>query len=142
MNRFTALLLALVLMATAAACGGSDTPSTIVAPTGTLVTDTFTGTVAVMQTNVHNFTITVGGNVSVTLVSAGPPPTITMGLGIGSPGATAGTCSFFSGGTIATAAGSTAQLNGTAAAGSYCVGVGDIGNALQPIDYVVTVAHT
>ena len=45
MKRFTALGLALVLMAAAAACGGADSSSNIVTPTGTVVTDTFTGTV-------------------------------------------------------------------------------------------------
>ena len=131
----------------AAACGGSSSNSSVLpTPSGTVVTETFTGTVAlpvagVLQVDVHNFTVNVGGNLSVTLTAAGPPPTITMGLGIGNP-ATDGSCSFLSGGTTQTPAGSTAQLSGTVAAGTYCVAVGDIGNALQPIAYTVTVAHT
>jgi hypothetical protein len=145
MKRFTAVGLALVLVA-AAACGGGDSNGTIAGPTGTVVTDTFTGTVAlpiggVLQADIHNFTVTVAGTVSVTLVSAGPPPTITMALAIGNP-STTGTCSILSGGSTAAAASSTAQLSGTLAAGTYCVAVGDLGNALQPINYTVTVAHT
>jgi hypothetical protein len=91
----------------------------------------------------HNFSITSGGNsISVTLVSAGPPATITMGLGVGTPSST-GACSILTNGAVQTPAGTTAQLNGTGfAAGTYCVVVGDIGNALQPITYTVTVAHT
>jgi len=79
--------------------------------------------------------------VSVTLVSAGPPSTITMGLGIGNPSST-GVCAFLSGGTTVTQAGTTAQLSGSLAAGSYCVAVVDVGNAAGPITYTVTVAHT
>jgi hypothetical protein len=145
MKRLTAVGFALVLAA-AAACGGGDSSGTISGPTGTVVTDTFNGTVplpvaGVLQVDVHNFNVAVAGTVSVTLVSAGPPPTITMGLAIGNPGTT-GTCSIISNGSTATPAGTAAQLTGTLAAGAYCVVVGDLGNALQPIAYTVTVAHT
>jgi hypothetical protein len=151
MTRSATLGLVLVTAAalgTTTACGGSGSSNTsaIPAPSGTVVTDTFTGTVAlpvagVLQVDSHNFTVTVAGGVSITLTAAGPPATITMGLGVGNPAAD-GTCSFLSGGTTQTPAGSTAQLSGTLAAGTYCVAVGDIGNALQPISYTVTVAHT
>lgn len=147
MTRSTALALALVLAAGAAAsataaCGGGNaTPVT--APTGTLVTDTFSGTVQPGNLDSHNFTITTGGNnVNITLVSAGPPATITMGLGVGTPSST-GTCSILPNGSLQTPAGSTAQLNGTSFnSGTYCVVVADVGNALQAIAYTVTVAHT
>jgi hypothetical protein len=125
----------------AAGCGGSSNPSTVTAPTGTVTTDTFNGTVQPGGSSINPFTVTVGGTVSVTLVAAGPPSTITMGLGIGNPSST-GTCSFLSGGTTVTQAGSTAQLSGTLAAGSYCVAVVDVGNAAGAITYTVTVAHT
>jgi hypothetical protein len=145
MKCLTAVGLGLLLVA-AAACGGSSSDGTIVTPSGTVVTDTFTGTVALpvngaFQADIHNFTVAVGGTVSVTLVSAGPPPTITMGLAIGNPSST-GSCSILSGGSTTTSAGTTAQLSGTLAAGGYCVAVVDIGNALQPVVYTVTVAHT
>ena len=134
-------VIALAASAFAAACGGSSNPSTVTAPTGTVTTDTFNGTVQPGGSSINPFTVTVGGTVSVTLVSAGPPSTITMGLGIGNPSST-GTCSFLSGGTTVTQAGSTAQLSGTLAAGSYCVAVVDVGNAAGAITYTVTVAHT
>jgi len=145
MKLLTALGLALVIAA-AAACGGADTTGNISAPTGTVVVDTFNGTVplpvaGVPQVDVHPFNVAVAGTVSVTLVTAGPPPTITMGLAIGNPGA-GGICSIISGGSTQAVASSTAQLTGTLAAGAYCVVVGDLGNALQPITYTVTVAHT
>ena len=139
--RFTAAVALAASAALAAACGGSSNPTTVTAPTGTVVTDTFTDIVQPGGASIKNFNVTVGGTVSITLVSAGPPPTITMGLGVGNPSAT-GTCSFLQNGTTTTAAGSTAQLSGSIAAGSYCVAVVDIGNAAVPITYTVTVAHT
>ena len=142
MTRSTALGFALAFMTATAACGGSSSNnSTIIAPTGTLVTDTFTGTVPVGGLDFHNFTVTTGGTINATLVAAGPPPTITMGFAIGTPGTT-GVCSLLSGAQVSTPPGATAQLTGSLAAGTYCVEVVDIGNAAGPIAYTVTVAHT
>src|SRR5262245_45182931 len=134
-------------VAVAAACGGSSDAQTVTAPTGTVVTETFMGSVqppvaGMAQFDSHSFTVTVGGNaVNITLVSAGPPATIKMGLGIGNPSST-GTCSLLTNGAIETAAGSTAQLSGSTNAGTFCVVVFDTGNVLQPVSYTVTVAHT
>jgi hypothetical protein len=142
MTRSTTLGLVLALVAATAACGGaSGANSGITAPTGTLVTDTFTGTVPVGGLDFHNFTVTTGGTVNATLVAAAPPSTITMGFAIGTPGTT-GVCSLLSGAQVTTPPGSTAQLTGSLAAGTYCVAVVDVGNAAGPIDYTVTVAHT
>jgi len=150
-SRFTSVcaLAALAAISTAAAgCGGSSDTTTVTAPVGTVSTDTFNGTLnppvnGVFQSNVHPFTVnTAGGTISVTLVSAGPPSTIQLGLGLGNPSAT-GTCSIISGFATQTAAGSTAQLTGSGApAGAYCIAVVDVGNVLQAITYTVTVAHT
>jgi hypothetical protein len=131
----------------AAACGGSNSTSTVTAPTGTLTTDTFNGTLnppvnGQLQANVHTFTVTTtGGNITITLVSAGPPSTIQLGLGLGNPSAS-GTCSIISGFTTQTSAGSTSQLGATGApSGAYCVVVADVGNVLQAVNYTITVAH-
>jgi hypothetical protein len=144
MTRSTAFGLVLAMagaLGMATACGGSSSnTSSVLAPTGTLVTDTFSGTVQPGGVDFNPFTITTGGTVNVTLVSAGPPPTITMGLGIGTP--SAGTCVLLSGASTAATASSTAQLTGTLSAGSYCVEVLDVGNAAGPIAYTVAVAHT
>jgi hypothetical protein len=141
MTRLAQITTALVVAATVAACGGSSNTTPVVAPTGMLVTDTFTGTVQVGALDFKPFTVTTGGAVNVTLVAAGPPPTITMGLAIGTPSST-GVCSILSGGSTVTSASTTAQLTGTLAAGTYCVEVVDVGNAAGPIAYTVTVAHT
>jgi len=134
--------------ALAAACGGSSDPTTVTAPTGTVSTETFMGTLnppvnGALQSNVHPFTVTTaGGSINVTLVTAGPPATIQLGLALGNPSST-GTCSIIPGFAQQASAGSTAQLSGSGApAGAYCLVVGDVGNVLQPVSYTVTVAHT
>jgi len=135
--------LAVVVSAVAAACGGSNSNSSITSPSGTLTNDTFNGTVQPGATNVHTFTVTTPGPVSVTMTSAGPPATITMGLGIGNPDGS-GNCIFLQGGTTqAVASTTTPQLSGNlTASGAYCVAIGDIGNAAGPITYTIVVSHT
>jgi hypothetical protein len=122
------------------ACGGSDnsTPN-FVTPTPALITESFTGTVAIGGTDFHTFSVGSAGTVSVTLTAAGPPPTIYMGLGVGTPGASA--CVLLTNGSVAVPAGMTAQLSGTISAGSYCVSVFDIGNQTVDVTYAVTVTH-
>jgi hypothetical protein len=114
-----------------------------VLPAATVTTENFTGVVQIGGTNVHNFTVTAPGTVSVTMTAAGPPATITMGLGVGNPNAS-GQCIFLTGGTTqAVASTTTPQLSGTlTASGAYCVAIGDIGNANGPISYSITVSHT
>ncbi len=142
MNRLAQMSIALAIAVSAAACGGSSDTQSVIAPSGTVVTETFTGVVQVGQQSVNPFNVTTPGTLSVTLVSTSPQTTLTMGLGVGNPGA-GGICSFISGGTTTAIAGSTAQLSGTlAASGAYCVSVVDVGNAAGPITYTVTVAHT
>ena len=144
MTRSTAFGLVLAAagaLGMAAGCGGASTSNSVVAPTGTLVTDTLSGTVQPGGVDFQPFTVTTGGTVNVTLLTAGPPPTITMGLAIGTPSGT-GACALLSGASTAATASSTAQLTGTLNAGSYCVEVLDLGNAAGPIAYTVTVAHT
>ena len=124
----------------ASACGGGDSPSTLTAPTATIVTESFTGTVAVSGNDSHAFTVALsGGQVNATLTAAGPPSTIYMGLGIGSY--TGSTCTLLASGSVVTPAGTTSQLSGTLNAGSYCVMVFDTGNQTTPVTYAVTVNH-
>jgi hypothetical protein len=131
----------LACIALSVACdnsGGSTSPTTPVV----LTTETFTGTVQPAGSDSHNFTVAQQGEVDVTLTSAGPPPTIFMGLGLGTPGTTSGTCALQASVSISTQAGSTPQLPVTAPqAGIYCFSVYDIGNQTAAVDYTVTVAH-
>jgi hypothetical protein len=131
---------ALALPACDTGDSGPGLQPTIVTPPAK--TETFTGTVAVGSSDVHVFTAANGGEVDITLIAAGPPATIVMGVGFGAPSIlTLGACSLYSNGVINTAAGTTAQLTGTAPAGSYCVAVFDVGNQAAPINYSLTVVH-
>ena len=129
--------------AAAAACGGSSTSPSVVAPSATVTTETFTGTVQPGTFKIHSFAVTSPGAVSVTMTAAGPPATITMGLGLGNPDAN-GNCIFLSGATTsAVASTTTPQLSGTlTTSGAYCVEIADIGNAAGPIAYSLAVSHT
>jgi hypothetical protein len=119
--------------------GSSTTPSTTppLAPTS----ETFTGTVAVGGSDAHPFAVNLSnGQVTATLTAAGPPPTIAVGLGIGS--FASGVCSLLQNGAVVTTAGPTAQLSGSNfTTGTYCVAVFDTGNQLVDITYSVTVTH-
>jgi hypothetical protein len=136
-----ALSALLVCLLAGSACGSSTDSGTpnFVTPTPTLITEAFTGTIDTGGTDFHPFAVTTAGAVNITLTAAGPPPTIFMGLGVGTP--TGSACTLLTNGSVATPAGATAQLSGTIAAGSYCVSVFDIGNQTAPIAYAVTVTH-
>ena len=135
------LLILLTLALTTAACSGSDSTPSVTTPAATTTTETFTGTVQPnFGVDFHSFTVAQTGTVSVTLTAAGPPATIFMGLGIGTPSSS--TCAVISGDSTIAPAAATAQLSGTVSAGSYCVQVYDVGNETAPVLYSVTVAHT
>ncbi len=127
------------LLCVISACGGGDSSGSVLTAPATPVTESFTGTVAVGATDFHTFSVSTGGAVNVTLTAAGPPSTIYMGIGVGTPSASA--CALLTNGSVAAPAGVNAQLSGTIAAGSYCVSVFDIGNQTAPITYAVTVTH-
>ena len=119
--------------------GGSPSTTTPLAPTVSATTETFSGTVNVGGNDSHNFNVgQSGGQVSVTLTTAGPPATIFMGVGVGTPSGT--TCTLIAQ-SPPSQAGSAAVLSGTAQAGAYCVSVFDIGNQTAAITYTVTVSH-
>src|SRR5580704_8462576 len=126
------------------AAGCSTSPSTAstlpTTPSSPAVTENFGGTVIVGGNDVHSFTVTSDQSpITIDLTSAGPPPTITMGFGIGT--FVAGTCQLSTGGTTQAAAGTAPQLSGTAAAGPYCFMVYDVGNESVPVTYTAVIQH-
>jgi hypothetical protein len=135
------MLAALILGVSAIGCGSSSSDSTTPAgPTATVTTDNFSGSVDPGGKTFNQFSITLsGGQVNVTLTSAGPPSTIYMGLGVGT--FSDPNCTLLSNGSVVTQAGSTAQLSGTLNAGTYCVMVYDAGNQVATVNYAVTVNH-
>jgi hypothetical protein len=131
---------ALALALLASACGSSSstsTPSTT-APTAALVTDTFNGTVAVRSRDVHAFTVTAQGAVTVVLTAASPPATVVMGVGIGTPNGS--DCAVLAGASGNAAAGGGPPA-GIVTAGAYCVVVYDLGSQASAVTYTVTVNH-
>jgi|SRR5581483_1472772 len=141
MRRGSRLVLACAWLAALAACDNSGSSTTSPTPAAASTVETFNGTVQPGGSDAHTFTVSQFGAVNVTLTNAGPPPTIFMGLGIGSP-ASDGSCTVPTTASATVQAGSAPQLSGTAQAGTYCVKVSDIGNAAGPIAYTVTVAHS
>jgi hypothetical protein len=118
----------------------TNTSSAPTAPTTPLVTENFSGTVAVGGNDAHSFTVTSdNANLTLALTSAGPPATIAMGFGIGQT--VGGSCQLLSGGYGTYAASTTPQLSGSIGAGVYCVMVYDVGNETAPVTYTVVVTH-
>jgi len=87
----------------------------------------------------NTFTVTNAGQVMATLTAAGPPSTVAVGLGIGTPGDNV--CGVLPGASVVTAAGSSSQLGGILTPGSYCVTVYDVGNQTAAVTYSLTVVH-
>jgi hypothetical protein len=140
LRRAAALALMAAAMSWLPACSSGGDTTTVTAPSTSPTTEMFTGTVPVGGSDSHTFAIALSnGQVNVILTQAGPPSTIYEGLGIGTPSGS--TCSVLTGGAVVTPAGATAQLSGTAAAGSYCIVVYDVGNQTNDITYSVTVTH-
>jgi hypothetical protein len=142
----TRALLFVAIAVLTAGCSNSSSDSSalggITAPgNAAQIVDSFSGTVQVGASDMHPFTVTAGSQpVLITLTGAGPPCSIFLGLGVGTP-TTDGLCTLLTNAAVVVQASSTAQLSGTISAGSYCVAVFDVGNQTGPVDYAVTVSH-
>ena len=123
----------------AAACKSSSTSAPSTTTTVTRTTETFSGTVPVRGSAFNNFTVSAAGLVEVTLTAASPPPTIAMGVGVGTQTGTA--CTLLAGSSVATSAGATVQLSGILSADALCVLVSDLGAQTSAVAYTVTVTH-
>jgi hypothetical protein len=122
----------------AAVCVGCSENTVVSAPSTSRIGETFAGTVPVGGFDSHPFK-TGSGKVSVILTAAGPPDTITMGMGIGLWDGS--TCTLLPGATTTTSAGPSAQLSGAVSEGTFCVQVYDVGRETAPIRYSVSVVH-
>jgi hypothetical protein len=118
-----------------AACADPVAPATPT-PVPPNLTETFTGTLAVLGVNTHPFTVGQVGGVTVTITDMTPSAAILVG--VGSQGATG--CSVIQ--SVTAVAGATPQLSGTASvAGSFCVAVSDAGNLVEPVTYTLVLRH-
>jgi len=128
----------LAIVGSLVACGGNSSSSTT--PTTPRTTETFSGTVQVGGSDFHSFRVGATGNTDVTLTAASPPPTVVMGLSLGTPD-DAGNCNRLAGATVNVAAGATPQLGTLSSTATLCVQVRDVGNQTSPVTYTVSVTH-
>src|SRR5260370_34719743 len=115
----------------AAACN-PNTPATPtpVAPT---IVESFTGTLTVLGTNQHPFSVRQVGGVKVTLSSVDPAASVRIGLGtISGPTCVVVTSILVDPGAPAP------QLSGTATVtGNFCVSISELGTPLKKINYAI-----
>ncbi len=135
------LLVLSALMAAGCSTGADDSSSSLpTAPSSPLVTENFAGTVQVGSSDAQPFTVTSSGfQITVDLTAAGPPSTISMGIGVGT--FVGGTCQLSTGGFTTAPPGPTPQLSGTIQSGQFCFMVYDVGNQSGPITYTAVVNH-
>jgi hypothetical protein len=126
------------------ACGGSATPAPTT-PSAATFTEVFSGTlpqggVSYGADNGNHFTVHLAGNISATITKLSPLSTVTVGLGLGVYDAATATCSLQ---LFADAAKLSLVLSATVSSpGELCVGLYDVGNVGDPVDYEVSVTHT
>ena len=142
MRLISGFALAVAIAVSAAACmSGGNNGNGLIPILGTppQKTEVFTGTVAVGGSMFYDFAVANVGDLTVTLTAAGPPSTVVMRIGLGL--GTAATCQIQV--TKDTAAGDTGQIAvSQVPSSSYCIGIGDIGNATGPVTFTITVVHT
>ena len=141
MSRFLAVLRVGAIATVAAACGSSTIAPTTPPVRPAVITQTFSGTLAVQGASSHNFIVIVTGKIAVTLTSVGPP-SVPIGVGLGVPSGLQCVLSFGQGSAATVEPGPSPQINGTALAGTFCVEVYDVGNLTAPTAYSVTVDHS
>jgi hypothetical protein len=144
----------IVLAALAIGSAGCDRSARLLrpTPTGPLITEVLTGTVAppvngTFQSTFRPYVVLEsGGEVKVTLTSAvltrpdgTQQTTIAMGLGAGTM--VNGTCVVPVTAFVTTVAGPVPQLQGSLDAGTYCIQVSDVSGLAGPVAFSVTVTH-
>jgi hypothetical protein len=132
---------AAAVAASGAACMSGNSGNGLVPIVGTppQKTEVFSGTVGVGSAMYFAFAVANVGDLTVTLSAASPPDAVVMRIGLGIGDTT--TCQIQI--TQDTPAGTTPQINATQVpAGTYCIGIGDIGNATGPVTFSFTVVHT
>ena len=134
-RRWIGLVLIALLFA-----GCNGTSNTTVATTSTTrTTETFSGTVTVGGSDVHNFAVTATGTIDVMLTAVAPPAAVVMGISVGVPAD--GKCPALLGASTTASAGTTVQLSGLATAGTLCVDVHDAGSQSDTVSYTISITH-
>jgi hypothetical protein len=132
---FTCLLLAFW----SAGCGNSQSTTAPSTTTTSPTTDTFASIVYMGGAVTRSFTVSQAGTVSATLVSAAPPSTIVVGLGVGIPLLNGTGCLLNR--SVNTAAGPAARVETAVDPGVYCVQIFDVGNITAPVSFTIDIVH-
>lgn len=131
------------VLAFAAALGAAcDQSQTAVSPTPSTpspVSVTYSTSFGPQGSASRSFSVPQAGTVSATLLEAGPPSTVTLGLGLGIPRSDGAGCTLAI--SVITAAGPDAQVSSAVDAGSYCVKVFAAGGLTGEVAVTVTLVH-
>ena len=129
------MIMGLALLAPACSDPVAPPAPTPVTPT---ITETFNGTLGLLGTNTHLFSVAQVGGLTVTISDINPDATLTFAIGAQSLVG----CTVLQQFTRA-AGGATAQLVGTITApGNFCVQVFDSNSIPEPVNYTLTVLHS
>jgi hypothetical protein len=134
MKRMLAFALGLAVIA-----GGCSDPVAPATPTPApaTTTDAFTGTLTILGSNTHQFTVNQIGAIQVSVDSIVPGAAV--GVGVGTP--SGANCLLIQ--NLTAVAGANAQISGTATiTGTFCISVFDVGNLVESVAYAVTVKHS
>ena len=135
MKRLLCLVFGLTVFAGACSDPVAPPAPTPVTPT---ITETFTGTLGLLGTNIHQFSVQQVGGLRITLSDINPDATLSFAIGAQSLVG----CTVLQQLTRAPG-GANAQLIGTITApGNFCVQVFDSNNIPEPVTYTLTVLHS
>ena len=130
------IALLMVMTTLSAGCETTIFSPTPVADTATLLKE-FSSQLLPGGTASRDFDVATAGPIGITLKSTAPDGVV-IGLGIGIPRGN-GSCALSS--AVETAAGATAQITLTAATGSYCARVYDLGGLTAPLPFTISISR-
>jgi hypothetical protein len=138
MKKFFAVVLSAILVTMSTACS-DPTPPVAPTPVPPSITETFTGTLTLSGNNSHPFIVSQVGGVRVSLT--GVSPSAAVGIGIGTPSTSTGSCTLMD--NLTAVLGPSIQMSGTATStGNFCLAVFDVGNLVESVKYTITVLHS
>jgi len=129
----SAWLVTLILVV--AACGSDNSTPTTPSNTSSVMSETWSSTVAPGGQSTRSFTVNASGTISVTVTAAGA----TVGVGVGLPRLSGGGCRL--GVTVNASAATNPQISTPADAGQYCVQVYDLGTLSDPVGFALKIDH-
>ena len=124
-----------LLILVVAACGSDNSTPTTPSNTSSVMSETWSSTVAPGGQSTRSFTVNASGTISVTVTAAGA----TVGVGVGLPRLSGGGCRL--GVTVNASAATNPQISTAADAGQYCVQVYDLGTLSDPVGFALKIDH-